>query len=158
MTCAPLLAVCLPQDVWGLEGINAATIHLQPAASSPYAKFYVEGNVLDIRIAVANGLGNAKKLITEMKAGTAEYDFIEVMACPSGCIGGGGQPRSTDKQVLHKRQQAIYTLDVRNTLRRSHKNPMVQGLYQKWLREPNSQLAHELLHTYDIAGPVDAQE
>ena len=155
MTCASLLAACLPQDVRGLEGIKAATIHLQPAASSPFAKLNVEVNGLDIRIAVANGRGNAKKLITEMKAG---YDFIEVMACPSGCIGGGGQPRSTDKQVLHKRQQAIYTLDVRNTLRRSHKNPMVQGLYQKWLREPNSQLAHELLHTYDIAGPVDAQE
>ena len=143
----------------GLDGIKAATVKLQAASSGPFAKFDPKGKGLELHIAVANGLGNAKKLITEMKAGTAKYDFVEVMACPSGCIGGGGQPRSTDKQILQKRQQAIYTLDERNTLRRSYENPMVQALYQKWLREPNSQLAHELLHTHYVAGgPVDAQE
>ncbi len=94
---------------------------------------------------MANGLGNAKKLITEMKAGTAKYDFIEVMACPSGCIGGGGQPRSADKGILAKRQQAMYNIDERLKVRRSHENPMIQALYKKWLHEPCGHLSHELL-------------
>nr|AAT90438.1 plastid FeFe-hydrogenase precursor [Chlamydomonas moewusii] len=147
------------EDVRGLEGIKAATITLQPAANSPFAKYNPEGKGLDVRIAVANGLGNAKKLITEMKAGTSKYDFIEVMACPSGCIGGGGQPRSADKQILQKRQQAIYTLDERAVIRRSHENPIIAALYKRWLQEPCSETAHHLLHTHYVAGgPAEAQQ
>jgi iron only hydrogenase large subunit-like protein len=67
------------------------------------------------------------------------------MACPSGCIGGGGQPRSTDKQILPKRQQAMYDIDERLTVRRSHENPFIQELYNKWLHEPASHKAHDLL-------------
>ena len=66
---------------------------------------------ITLRVAVANGLGNAKKLITKMQAGEAKYDFVEIMACPAGCVGGGGQPRSTDKAITQKRQAALYNLD-----------------------------------------------
>jgi iron-only hydrogenase group A len=146
-------------EVRGLEGIKATSLNLKPAPGSEYAKYDPEGKGLDLNIAVANGLGNAKKLITEMKAGNAKYDFIEVMACPSGCIGGGGQPRSTDKQILAKRQQAMYSLDERKTLRRSHQNPGIQELYKKFLGTPNSEIAHHLLHTHYVAGgPEGAAE
>ena len=119
------------QEVRGLEGIKATTLNLKPAPGSDYAKYDPEGKGLNLSIAVANGLGNAKKLVAEMKAGTSKYDFIEVMACPSGCIGGGGQPRSTDKEILQKRQAAMYSIDERKTLRRSHENPAIQMLYKK---------------------------
>ena len=138
----------------GLEGIKAAKLNLKPAPGTDYAKYDPEGTGLNISIAVANGLGNAKKLVAEMKAGTAKYDFIEVMACPSGCIGGGGQPRSADKAILQKRQQAMYTIDERSVIRRSHENPAVQMLYKKFLGAPNGDKAHHLLHTHYIAGGV----
>ncbi len=146
------------QEVRGLEGIKATTLNLKPAPGSEYAKYDPEGKGLDLKIAVANGLGNAKKLIAEMKAGSAKYDFIEVMACPSGCIGGGGQPRSADKEILKKRQQAMYSIDERKTVRRSHQNPAVQELYKKFLGHPNSELAHHTLHThYVVGGPEGAE-
>jgi iron only hydrogenase large subunit-like protein len=76
------------------------------------------------------------------------------MACPGGCIGGGGQPRSTDKGILAKRQAAMYELDERSTLRRSQDNPLVQALYKRFLGSPNSPKAHELLHTHYVPGGV----
>jgi hypothetical protein len=82
------------------------------------------------------------------------YDFVEVMACPGGCIGGGGQPRSTDKLILGKRQAAMYNLDERAVIRRSHENPQIAELYQRWLEKPNSHLAHEKLHTHYVPGGV----
>ncbi|GLC64317.1 fungal hydrophobin SC3-like protein [Pleodorina starrii] len=112
---------------------------------------------LRLRVAVANGLGNAKKLISKMQSGECKYDFVEVMACPAGCIGGGGQPRSTDKQIALKRQQALYGLDERSTIRRCHENPAVQAAYKEFLGEPCSDKAHELLHTHYVPGGVDAE-
>ncbi|PNH10797.1 NADP-reducing hydrogenase subunit HndC [Tetrabaena socialis] len=112
---------------------------------------------LTLRVAVANGLGNAKKLIAKMRSGECKYDFVEIMACPTGCVGGGGQPRSTDKQVTAKRQAALYNLDERNTLRRSHENPAVAQLYKEFLGEPLGPKAHELLHTHYVAGGVEAE-
>lgn len=146
-------------DVRGLDGIKEASLTLKPSPDGPFGKYDKGGEGLPLRIAVANGLGNAKKLITEMKAGNAKYDFIEVMACPSGCIGGGGQPRSADKGILAKRQQAMYNIDERLKVRRSHENPMIQALYKKWLHEPCGHLSHELLHTHYVAGgPEGAAE
>jgi len=145
-----------PQEVRGLEGIKASTLNLKPSPGSEYSKYDPAGQGINLSIAVANGLGNAKKLIAEMKSGTAKYDFIEVMACPSGCIGGGGQPRSPDKQILQKRQQAMYSIDERMTLRRSHENPAIQMLYRKFLEAPNSRKAHHLLHTHYLAGGPEA--
>nr|WNF20745.1 hydrogenase [synthetic construct] len=111
---------------------------------------------ITLRVAVANGLGNAKKLITKMQAGEAKYDFVEIMACPAGCVGGGGQPRSTDKAITQKRQAALYDLDERNTLRRSHENEAVNQLYKEFLGEPLSHRAHELLHTHYVPGGAEA--
>lgn len=74
------------------------------------------------------------------------------MACPGGCIGGGGQPRSADKGILGRRQAAMYALDEKAVIRRSHENPSVQKLYKNWLDRPNSHLAHEKLHTHYVAG------
>ena len=79
------------------------------------------------------GLGNAKKLIKAMKDGEAKYDFVEVMACNGGCIGGGGQPRSVDKDVLGKRMEVIYKLDKALPIRRSHENPTVKVFYERFL-------------------------
>nr|WNF20775.1 hydrogenase [synthetic construct] len=117
-----------------------------------------DGTGITLNIAVANGLGNAKKLIKQLAAGESKYDFIEVMACPGGCIGGGGQPRSADKQILQKRQAALYNLDEKSTLRRSHENPSIRELYDTYLGEPLGHKAHELLHTHYVAGGVEEKD
>jgi iron only hydrogenase large subunit-like protein len=144
------------EEVRGFDGIKEATLELTPGDTSPFKQFAgPDGNGLKIRIAVANGLGNAKKLIKGLAEGKNQYDFIEVMACPGGCIGGGGQPRSADKQILAKRQGAMYTADEKMSLRRSHENPFIQKLYEQFLvGGPNGHKAHELLHTHYVAGGV----
>nr|WNF20756.1 hydrogenase [synthetic construct] len=144
------------EDVRGLEGIKESTLHLTPGPTSPFKAFAgADGRGgITLRVAVANGLGNAKKLITKMQAGEAKYDFVEIMACPAGCVGGGGQPRSTDKAITQKRQAAMYDLDERAVIRRSHENPLIGALYEKFLGEPNGHKAHELLHTHYVAGGV----
>nr|WNF20808.1 hydrogenase [synthetic construct] len=145
-------------EVRGLEGIKESTLHLTPGPTSPFKAFAgADGRGgITLRVAVANGLGNAKKLITKMQAGEAKYDFVEIMACPAGCVGGGGQPRSTDKAITQKRQAALYDLDERNTLRRSHENEAVNQLYKEFLGEPLSHRAHELLHTHYVPGGAEA--
>lgn len=145
-------------EVRGLEGIKEAAVTLRPAEGSPFEALEAEkGQGVTIRIAVANGLGNAKKLIKGLAAGEMKYDFIEIMACPGGCIGGGGQPRSADKGILAKRQAAMYALDDKSPLRRSHENPQVKALYERWLGDPNGHLAHRMLHTHYVAGGVEAE-
>ena len=110
------------------------------------ATFEIAGN--EVRCAVVSGLGNARELIEQIKAGKAHYDFVEVMACPGGCVGGGGQPINTDDVELYGvRGQRLYALDKANTMRFSHENPHVQKLYEEYLGEPNGELAHHLLHT-----------
>ncbi|KAF6255154.1 Fe-hydrogenase [Scenedesmus sp. NREL 46B-D3] len=143
------------EDVRGLEGIKESTLHLQPGPTSPFKAFAgADGRGITLHIAVANGLGNAKKLIKQLSEGQRRYDFVEVMACPGGCIGGGGQPRSTDKQILQKRQAAMYALDERAVIRRSHENPLINALYENFLGAPNSHKAHDLLHTHYVPGGV----
>lgn len=147
------------EEVRGLDGIKEATLNLKPGETSPFKAFAgPNGEGITLNIAVANGLGNAKKLIKSLAEGKAKYDFIEVMACPGGCIGGGGQPRSTDKQILQKRQQAMYQLDERMTIRRSHENPFIQALYDNFLEAPNSHKAHDLLHTHYVPGGVPEEK
>lgn len=147
------------EDVRGLEGIRESTLTIKPGPGSPFKMFEgPDGAGISLRIAVANGLGNAKKLIKALSEGGSKYDFVEVMACPGGCIGGGGQPRSTDKQILPKRQAAMYALDERSTIRRSHENPLIQELYKAFLGEPNSHKAHELLHTTYMPGGVPEEK
>lgn len=120
------------QKVRGLDGIKEASVA-------------IDG--LTLNVAVANGVGNAHKLIDEMQAGERHYDFVEVMTCPGGCIAGGGQPRPVDVTRIRARMAALYDIDRKETLRVSHKNPAIQRLYSEFLGEPLGEKSHELLHT-----------
>lgn len=108
---------------------------------------------LTLNLAVANGLVNAKKVLDAVKSGEKQYHVVEVMACPGGCIGGGGQPYPThgydvlDPALAIKRAAAIYAIDSQKTVRRSHENKAVQQLYKEFLGHPGSEIAHKLLHT-----------
>ncbi|NLF16298.1 MAG: 2Fe-2S iron-sulfur cluster binding domain-containing protein [Lentisphaerae bacterium] len=119
--------------VRGMQGIKEATVKVGD---------------LEVRAAVSSGLGNARKLLESIRAGTSSYHIIEIMACPGGCINGGGQPFiGGDTRILEKRMKAIYKADTGLPLRKSHQNPSIQTLYKEFLGEPGSHLAHELLHT-----------
>ena len=122
------------EELRGLDGIRSATIDF---------------NGTPIKIGIAHGLGNARKLIEEVKNGTSPYHAIEVMACPGGCIGGGGQPFHKGRmEVLKKRASALYQADAEKPIRKSHENPFVQQLYKEYMGEPCGPLAHKLLHTH----------
>lgn len=106
-----------------------------------------------IRAAVAHGLGNARKLLEAIKAGEESYDFVEIMACPGGCVTGGGQPiisakDQMDKDVKALRAKAIYDEDRSLPVRKSHENPVIKKLYDEYFEKPGSHKAHELLHTH----------
>ena len=119
-------------EVRGFEGIKTATVQMGDTA---------------VNVAIAHGLGNARKLMDAVKEGKARYHFIEVMACPGGCIGGGGNPVKNWKKMEH-RVQAVYNTDLHLPLRKSHENPAVKQLYHDFLGKPNSTTAHRLLHTH----------
>ena len=120
------------KSIRGLDGWKEAT-------------FDIKG--LQVKVAVASGLGNARKLMDAIKAGKVKYDFVEIMACPGGCVGGGGQPMKDGKEFAGIRGEALYGLDKFSDLRFSHENTAVQLTYEEFLGEPNSPRAHELLHT-----------
>ncbi|MGE5397148.1 MAG: NADH-dependent [FeFe] hydrogenase, group A6 [Chitinophagales bacterium] len=101
-----------------------------------------------VKVAVANSLGNARKIMEEIKAGTSPYHFIEVMCCPGGCIGGGGQPIPSTISKREERIKAIYNEDANCPIRKSHENPEVKVLYDDFLHEPLGHKSHELLHTH----------
>ncbi|MBP1765580.1 MAG: hndD 3, partial [Firmicutes bacterium] len=103
---------------------------------------------LQVKVAVAHTLANARAMLEKIKAGEADYHFIEVMACPGGCIGGGGQPISTEIGFRQKRVDAIYECDQCMTMRKSHENPAVKELYDTWLIKPLGEKSHHLLHTH----------
>ncbi len=122
------------QELRGMEGIRSAT---------------VDFNGLDINIGIAHGLGNARKLLEEVQSGKSNYHAIEVMACPGGCIGGGGQPlHHGDSEILKKRAEALYREDAGKPIRKSHENPYIVKLYEDFLGKPMSEKAHHLLHTH----------
>ncbi len=121
------------EELRGMEGIREATIDFDG---------------LPIRIGIAHGLGNARKLLEDIQAGKSEFHAIEIMSCPGGCIGGGGQPyHHGDASILKKRQTAIYREDGKKEIRKSHENPYIIKLYEEFLGEPMSEKAHHLLHT-----------
>lgn len=102
-----------------------------------------------VRIAIVNTLSEAENLIQRVEKGEVSYDMIEVMACPAGCVGGGGQPSSCkNRQIKIDRSKGLYQADVELPIHKSHENPDVQTLYKKWLEKPNSELAHHILHTH----------
>ena len=106
----------------------------------------------EIKIAVASGLANARKLLEQIEKGESPYHFIEIMACPGGCIMGGGQPIKSAKtrmsvDVAGLRRKAIYSIDEASTIRKSHENPVMKVLYDEFLEKPGSHIAHKYLHT-----------
>lgn len=102
---------------------------------------------IDVKVAVVNGLKNARMILEMIKQGKADYHFMEVMCCPGGCIGGGGQPRGTN-ETKEKRIEAIYKVDIQSAIRKSHKNPVVSTLYKEFLKQPLGEKSHHLLHTH----------
>jgi NADP-reducing hydrogenase subunit HndD len=126
----------------GLEGVKEASVTIEETV--PEWSF-LKGATLNV--AVAHGLSNAQKVIDRIRSGEANYHFVEVMTCPGGCIGGGGQPRLTSNAVREARIRAIYAEDEGRELRKSHENPDVQALYEEFLGEPLGHKSHELLHT-----------
>lgn len=124
-------------DVRGIEGIKEAS-------------YNVAG--MDVKVAVASGLGNARKLLNKVKSGEVQYHFIEIMGCPGGCVNGGGQPQQPGSvrntvDIRGKRAEVLYNIDKNNPIRKSHENPAIIELYETYLGEPGSHKAHELLHT-----------
>lgn len=121
------------EELRGMQGLREATIDFDG---------------LPLKIGIAHGLGNARKMLEDIQSGKSQYHAIEIMSCPGGCIGGGGQPYHHGKvEILKKRQQAIYLEDELKTIRKSHENPYIQKLYAEFLGEPMSAKAHSLLHT-----------
>jgi NADP-reducing hydrogenase subunit HndD len=130
------------KPIAGLEGVKEAS--LQIVGARPEWSF-LEG--VTVKVAVAHGLGNARKIIERIKAGEADYHFVEVMTCPGGCIGGGGQPRMTTDEVREARIAAIYREDEGKKLRKSHDNPEIKQIYDEFLEKPLGEKSHHLLHT-----------
>ncbi|NIA22607.1 MAG: 2Fe-2S iron-sulfur cluster binding domain-containing protein [Proteobacteria bacterium] len=110
----------------------------------------VEIDGLNVRIAVANTLGKARELLEAIKSGKERIHFMEVMACPGGCIGEGGQLIPTNSDIISKRAQALYSDDERSKVRKSYQNPQINELYKNFLEKPGSEIAHKLLHTHYI--------
>lgn len=119
-------------SIRGLEGIKETSVKV---------------NGIELNMAVVNGIGNVKKILDDVENGTSKYHFIEVMACPGGCINGGGQPIHHKPEKIQKRMKAIYQIDSKMKIRRSHENESVKTLYKEFFIEPNSHKAHDILHT-----------
>ena len=129
------------EDVRGKKGIKKASIDLDGT---------------ELKVVVAHGLSNAKKVLEEIKNGEADYQFVEIMACPGGCVMGGGQPIKSSKirsevDVRKLRADALYNIDEKSTIRKSHENPAIKKLYKEFLEKPGSHKSHELLHTTYVA-------
>lgn len=133
-------------DVRGFAGIKEATVKL-PIAEAAMSSENGQTTELEIKVAVAHSLANARKLMEAIRAGKADYQFIEVMCCPGGCIGGGGQPIPSTVEIRNQRISAIYEEDRNMPLRKSHENPAVKVLYEEFLGEPLGEKSHHLLHT-----------
>ena len=125
------------EEVRGFEGIKEATYNV---------------NGLDVKVAVVSGLANTKKLLNAIKNGEKTYHFVEVMACPGGCVNGGGQPIQPQyiknfEDIRVARAKALYSIDEASTIRKSHENPEIKAVYEEFFGKPGSHLAHEILHT-----------
>ena len=136
------------KEVRGVEGVKEATYKIAGAG--------------DVKVAVASGLGNARELLDRVKSGEADYQFIEIMGCPGGCVNGGGQPLvpygvRNFVDIRAERAKVLYDLDAKNPLRKSHENPSVLELYANYLVEPGSEKAHHLLHTTYVKRSINEQ-
>jgi NADH-quinone oxidoreductase subunit G/NADP-reducing hydrogenase subunit HndD len=131
LTGKPLPSIDLNQ-VRGFEGIREAELEI---------------NGQKIKVAVAHTLKNARTLLEQIEEGKSPYAFIEVMTCPGGCLGGGGQPIPTTWEIRQKRAASIYEEDRHHEIRKSHENPAIKAIYEEFLHEPLGHVSHELLHT-----------
>jgi iron-only hydrogenase group A len=130
----------------GMDGVKEATIKIEGCVD---AWKFLEG--AELKVAIAHGLVNANKIMRLVREGKAPYHFVEIMACPGGCIGGGGQPIPTSMEIRKNRMKAIYSEDEHMVLRKSHENPEVLAIYKEFLDKPNSHKSHDLLHTHYVA-------
>jgi NADH-quinone oxidoreductase subunit G len=149
-TTGGVIEAAVRTAAWMLEGKNPDKIdfvELRGSQGIREATINVAG--MDIKIAIAHGLGNARAILEKIRSGEADYQAIEIMACPLGCVGGGGQPyHHADIDRIKKRAAALYTEDTEKAIRFSHENAEVQQLYKEFLGEPYGEKAHHLLHTH----------
>lgn len=131
------------KPVRGMEGIKEASIKIKNVKQE---WSFLEG--VDLNVAIAHGLANARALMEKVKSGEAAYHFIEIMGCPGGCLGGGGQPIPTSPEIRKKRAEAIYSEDEGMPIRKSHENPEITEIYKHFLGEPLGHKSHDLLHTH----------
>jgi iron only hydrogenase large subunit-like protein len=129
----PELEALKLKQIRGLQGVKEARVTL---------------NGLELGVAVVNGLGHLRALLEQLRKGRDDLHFIEVMTCPGGCIGGGGQPIRADLDAVRARMRALYRIDQKEPVRRSHENVSVKQLYDEFLGEPLGEKSHELLHTH----------
>jgi len=129
--------------VRGMEGVRAASLKIEGCVE---AWKFLEG--VELNVAIAHGLTNANEVMKAVKKDKTNYHFVEVMACPGGCVGGGGQPIPTNPDIRQKRANAIYEEDMNMILRKSHENPEVIKIYEEFLEKPLGHKSHELLHTH----------
>ena len=128
------------ESVRGGEGIKKAKIKIADT---------------EIKVVAASGLANAQKILEEIKSGKADYQFVEIMACPGGCVMGGGQPIKNSKiraevDVRALRANCLYSIDEQSTIRKSHENPVIKKIYKEFLKKPGSEISHKLLHTHYV--------
>ena len=148
-TSGGVMEAALRSAYFLLTGNELATLEIDAVRGLGLIKeAHIDINGLRVGVAVVNGLGNAKQLLDEVNSGRKDLHFIEVMTCPGGCIGGGGQPYGTNRDRIKTRMQALYQIDGSDKLRVSHKNEDIQKIYKEYLGEPNGPKAHELLHTF----------
>ena len=125
------------ESVRGEKGIKRATLQMGEK---------------EVKVVVASGLKNAQTIMEEIASGQADYDFVEIMACPGGCVMGGGQPIRSSKDratidIRAKRSEVLYNIDEKSVIRKSHENPVLKKVYEEYLGEPGGEKAHHLLHT-----------
>jgi iron only hydrogenase large subunit-like protein len=117
----------------GVDGVREATIKVGD---------------MDLNIGIANGLGNARAMLESVRDGKSKYHVIEIMACPGGCVAGGGQPFcGNDREIIAKRASGLFAEDKEKSVRCAHDNPEIKALYAEFLEKPGSHKAHDLLHT-----------
>lgn len=143
-----VMEAALRTAYWQLTGSNPPADAFQEIrGQKPWREASFTIGETTVRLAVASGLGSARQLMDALRSGKVHYDFVEVMACPGGCSGGGGQPIHDGQDFAAQRGQQLYQLDAESPIRFSHENPDVQALYREYLGQPLSEKAHHLLHT-----------
>lgn len=143
-----VMEAALRTAYWQLTGSNPPADAFQEIrGQKPWREANFTIGEITVRLAVASGLGSARQLMDALRSGQVHYDFVEVMACPGGCSGGGGQPIHDGQDFAAQRGQQLYQLDAESPIRFSHENPDVQALYREYLGQPLSEKAHHLLHT-----------